>query len=95
METATIRADQVRMNKRLRHEMNKHVEGAGSCMLAEVYEDAKGGGWYALFDCEYAALRAFYVYRGSPGVRFGFSTNLDHWYVSTCSAATARAMNGS
>ena len=63
--------------ERLRQEMNRHVKGRGTCVETEVYEEAKGGGWVAYFDGEYPALRAFYVYRGSPGVRFGFSENMD------------------
>ena len=71
-----------RKNKRLRCEMNKHVAGRGSCVLAEVYEEAKGGGWFAVFDCEHAALRAYYVYRGSPGVRLGYSKTYEGHYIS-------------
>lgn len=74
--------DVKRAAERLQKEMNRHVEGRGLCVETEVYEDAKGGGWVAFFDGEYAALRAFYVYRESPGVRFGFSENMRHWYVS-------------
>lgn len=78
----TIKVDLVRGAKRLRREMNRHVEGCGTCVVAELYEEAKGGGWLALFDCEFAALKAFYVYRNTPGVNLTFSTNLGHWAVT-------------
>jgi hypothetical protein len=71
--------------------MQRIVGNAGNVVHAEMYEEAKGGGWAVVFDTEYAALKAFYKYRGSPGLRFGKSPQ--GWYISTTSS-TERPRGG-
>lgn len=79
-DKATARATEVRLGKKLRHEMNKHVKGAGTCV--DTIFKSLGDGWFAFFDGEFAALRAHYVYRNTPNISLGFSENLGLWYVS-------------
>lgn len=54
-------------------------------MECEIYEEAKGGGWIVTTDSELCALRIFYKYRNTPGVRFGTGMieNENRWYVAT------------
>jgi len=80
-----------RGDERLRDQMQRTVGDAGSVVHAEMYEEAKGGGWAVVFDTEYAALKAFYKYRGAPGLRFGRSPQ--GWYISTTSS-TERPRGG-
>ena len=80
---STRSRDPNRADERLRKEMQQHAGGAGKVIHAEMYEPAKGGGWVAVFDTEYAALKVHYKYRGSPGVRLGRSPTYDGWFVST------------
>lgn len=68
--------------RKLTQELNRVVRGAGVVIHVEGYEEAKGGGWIGVFDTEYAALKAHYAYRGSPGLKFGRSPTYGGWYVS-------------
>jgi hypothetical protein len=76
---------------RLQKEMQRRVGDAGRVVHAEMYEEAKGGGWAVVFDTEYAALKAYYAYRSSPGVGFGKSPTYSGWYVSTISSYARNA----
>ena len=67
----------------LRRELDKRVRGAGKVIHIQMDDVmTSDGSWTAVFDTEYAALKAYYVYRRSPGVRFGEARNLGGWYVS-------------
>lgn len=68
---------------RLRAEMEKHAGNAGKVLHVEAFEEAKGGGWIAVFDTEYAALKVHYKYLGTTTVKFGISPVWKGWYVST------------
>lgn len=70
-----------RFFSRLEQEMNKHVRGRGK--VIHIVTDGPGTGWAVVFDTEHAALKAFHVYRLSPGIRFGESKNMGGWYIST------------
>ncbi len=72
-------ADLARKEERLTKELNKHVRGAGKVIEAQWRGDRS---WLVVFDTEYAALKAYYIYRGAPKVRFGKSGTGD-WYIST------------
>jgi hypothetical protein len=50
---------------RLRTEVQKHIGDAGKIEELVAYAEAKGGGWVATLDTEYAALKLFYAYRHS------------------------------
>ena len=64
--------------KRLEHEMNKIVRGAGK--VTDVQTEGPGSGWLVVFDTEYAALKAYYHYRHNKP-NFG-KANGGGWYVS-------------
>ncbi len=67
----------------LRRELDKRVRGAGKVIHIQMADVMTGdGSWRAVLDTEYAALKAYYVYRRSPGVRFGESRNLGGWYIA-------------
>ena len=74
-------ADADRLTERLRKEMERLVQGAGHVVDAQAYEPAKGGGWIVVFDTEYAALKVYYTYRKSSGVKLDKSSK--GWSVST------------
>ena len=63
-------------------EFSKHIKHAGVLLEVIVFEEAVGGGWAAILDTEYAALKLYYVYRNTPGVNFGESPNRGGWFVS-------------
>jgi len=67
---------------RLRRHLQSLVKSAGRVTEVIIYEPAKGGGWSAIFDTEYAALKAFYAYRLTKGISFGESPNCGGWHVS-------------
>jgi len=50
---------------RLRSELERIIRGAGQIVDLVAYAQAKGGGWTAVLDTEYAALKLYYVYRRS------------------------------
>ena len=68
---------------KLTAELNKIVKGAGVVIEVHGFEEAKGGGWSAVFDTEYAALKAFYAYRNAKpnAPTFGKAAN-GGWYLS-------------
>jgi hypothetical protein len=66
----------------LRAELEKHIRGLGKVLDIRADDIIRGGGWLAVFDTECAALKAHYVYRGSPGLRLGKSNNPRGWYVA-------------
>lgn len=68
--------------EKLRRELEKHTRGAGKVIYIRADDLTRSTGWTAVFDTEYAALKAYYTYRGSRGVRFGRSTNLGGWYMA-------------
>jgi hypothetical protein len=69
----------IRFKKRLTDEMNKYVHGAGH--VVDVQTEGPGSGWTVVFDTEYAALKAFYIYRKS-NPNFGKSSSFGGWYIS-------------
>jgi hypothetical protein len=50
---------------RLRTEVERIIRGAGKIVDLVAYAEAKGGGWSAVLDTEYAGLKLYYVYRRS------------------------------
>lgn len=54
-----------KIEKRLQADLGKLVQGAGKIVEIRAYPPAKGGGWVAVLDKEYAALKVFYKYRQS------------------------------
>lgn len=71
-----------RLAERLTAQVTRLIGDAGKVLDAIAYEEAKGGGWAVILDTEYAALKTYYAFRNSPGVRFGESTNMGGWFVS-------------
>jgi hypothetical protein len=68
---------------RLVAEMEKHIRGAGKIIYVRMTDPTKDGSyWSVVFDTEYAALKAYYVYRNSPKIRFGKSPNMNGWFIS-------------
>jgi len=48
--------------RKLNETLSSIVSGAGCVVSAEGHEAAKGGGWTATFDSEFAALRVYHKY---------------------------------
>lgn len=63
-------------------EFNKIVKGAGRLLFLRLDDPTKSNGWQAVFDTEFAALRVYYTYRLSRGVKLGRALNMGGWYVS-------------
>lgn len=55
----------VAITPRLTAEIEKTIRGAGKLLEVVAYAEAKGGGWAATLDTEYAALKLFYAWRRS------------------------------
>ena len=61
----TPHGEPTRQDLRLVQEIQKHIKGVGKV----IYVDYRGPDWSVLVDTEYAALKVFYVYRGSVEVK--------------------------
>jgi hypothetical protein len=63
--------------------LNKQVsETDGHVIHAVGYEEAKGGGWVAVFSTEWAQLKAHYNYREGKNVNIGYSETYQGYYLS-------------
>jgi hypothetical protein len=68
------------MSARLKAEIEGHIGAAGK--VIEAIYGGPGVGWTVVLDTEYAALKVFYAYRRTKGLRLGESRNLGGWFVS-------------
>jgi len=67
---------------RLRAEVERHIQDSGSVIELVAYAPAKGGGWVATLDTEYAALKLHYAYRHCVNVRMRRAWRHAGWSVS-------------
>lgn len=70
--------DREHKEKRLQAELEKHARGAGKVKSVQW---RGSGSWAAVFDTEYAALKVYYKYKDTPGVRLGKAGG-GGWHVS-------------
>lgn len=67
-------------SKKLAAVVSKIIDGAGTPVDVRLYSEEDGGGWAAIVDTEYAALKLQYQYRYN-NARIGKRADAT-WYVA-------------
>lgn len=65
--------------KRLRKTMTPIIGNTGKVLYVDIDDNNK---WLVVFDTKYAALEAFYKYRGTPGLVLDQSVKPRGWYIA-------------
>lgn len=66
-------------------EVLRTIGDAGRAIHVEMYEPAKGGGWFVSFDTEYAALKMHYnwaIKHAAKNIYMDRCADGSGWYVS-------------